>query len=298
MVSQWLKAIRPLNLSIVALYQALLYYKLYTYVEATHLSLAQIVGLIVATLCITAGGYLINDYFDIQADQLNSKQKADLDTNQLRYAYFGTTVFGLAVAIWIAIGLDQLYYIVLYPAAVLLLYVYSAWAKGVALLGNILVAVFCSCSFLIVLLAEQPSLALLKGRDLIAYEQVSHLFLALSIFAGILTLIREIVKDVEDIVGDKAVGLRTFPIVVGLLRTKKMLYFYWMLLLLLSVGWTVYCSGQYAMLGWWFFVGVIGIGELVLGYSIWQAAFLTDYTQLSKQIKGLMLLSVVYLVLC
>jgi 4-hydroxybenzoate polyprenyltransferase len=55
------------------------------------------------------------------------------------------------------------------------------------------------------------------------FQERVYLVLCYAIFAAFITLIREIIKDMEDIKGDEKFGCRTLPIVIGTLKTKKVI---------------------------------------------------------------------------
>jgi len=161
MVAQFFKAIRPINLAIVGGYQYIIYYKyILSIVENPRLSPLHFLGFVVTTLLVTAGGYLINDYYDHEGDLINKTNWHKLNKSTLWNAYIVVTLLGFIIALWIAYQIRHLSYAGIYAFAVALLYVYSAWAKRQALIGNIIVAAFSGLSILVLLLTEWPALTI------------------------------------------------------------------------------------------------------------------------------------------
>ena len=100
------------------------------------------------TIILAAGGYVINDYYDIKADSIN---KPDLiiagrlwSLSKVKWVYFVLTGLGLILSIWLSLKLNLLEYLFIYPLAVLGLWFYSYRMKCMAIIGNIWVAVFCA----------------------------------------------------------------------------------------------------------------------------------------------------------
>ena len=153
---------------------------------------------VIATLAATAGGNAINDYFDREIDAINQPGRpiprgaiSARGALGVAVACFGIATIAALTLPLVAIGIAVV--------NLLALVAYTEWFKGRPLLGNILVAYLTGSAFLF------------GGAALGAPLGAGVLFL----LAAVATLTREIVKDVEDIAGDRQEGLRTFPIVVG-----------------------------------------------------------------------------------
>jgi 4-hydroxybenzoate polyprenyltransferase len=159
---------------------------------------------VVATACITAGGYIINDYFDVQIDSIN-RPAAQLVGRRVprRRALL---LHGLLRALGVLLGLLASYKVgVLELIAANLLYLYSAKLKRSAGWGNALVAFLTAAGLLV------PWLLFGHARPVLW---------AYFVFCFLISFLREIVKDAEDMRGDAAYGCRTLPIVFGLPTTR------------------------------------------------------------------------------
>jgi 4-hydroxybenzoate polyprenyltransferase len=193
---------------------------------ALKFSLFNFILLVAATVFITAGGYVINDYFDIQTDLIN-KGKVIVGTRiQRRQAMMLHNIFNIAgVAIGFYISWKSGYFLmgVMFLIVSGLLYFYSASYKRQFLIGNIIVAVLTAMVPLLVGFYEWPALFRYYTVNATAVPDLSFLFYwigGFALFAFLTTLTREIIKDIEDFEGDIAYGRNTVPVVTGVLTAK------------------------------------------------------------------------------
>lgn len=298
MVGDLIKAIRPLNLLIVAILQLLLYYNiLLPHLDHPRLTLYTFGGFVLSTLLLTASGYLINDYYDHIGDQINKQGWHRLTRSQLIVTYSIVSLLGVAISLAVAYSIGQLSYVSIYVLASILLYSYSAWGKRQPLIGNVMVAVFCGLSITILLLTERPALLSLMDTTPTLYHQIVHLVIGLSVFAFMITLVREMVKDVQDIEGDRAQGYTTLPIIIGIPRTKVMITWYLGVTLALAIWWIIsQWQSQSLPANIYFVFGVIG-SLIIAIYRSSQLDGIDTYAGLSKLCKGVMLLGIIYVLL-
>ena len=183
--------------------------------------------LIIATTCIAAGGYVINDYFDVKIDRINrpddlvvTRHISRESAMHLFMALSGIgIVTGLAAAWW-AHSWTLLMIFVVIPG---LLWFYSASYKRQLIVGNIVVAFVSALVPLLIAIANADYLNHLYGNTLAYTPIVGQLYVWLggfAIFAFLMTFTREIVKDIEDIAGDREMECRTIPIVWGITTSK------------------------------------------------------------------------------
>ncbi|WP_439881194.1 geranylgeranylglycerol-phosphate geranylgeranyltransferase [Pontibacter sp. MBLB2868] len=161
-----------------------------------------------ATVCIAAAGYIINDYYDVKIDAINRPDRIlvgrAIRRRRAMFAHIILSFIGVAIGLYLTIpvGLINL-------GAVLLLWGYSARLKKMMLIGNVVVALL-SASMLLVVAVYADTL--------------NKITLGYALFAFLISLIREIIKDMEDVKGDASFDCRTLPIVAGLRNTKLVLY--------------------------------------------------------------------------
>lgn len=161
-----------------------------------------------ATVFIAAAGYIINDYYDIKIDLINKPERVVIGkTITRRYAILFHTVIsvtGVVLGFLINWKIGVINFV-----SAFLLWLYSNNLKRQPLIGNVLVSLLTALSvFVLVFL----------------YEQFHVLVFVYALFAFFMTLIREVVKDMEDVKGDNTFGCKTLPIVWGIRRTKVLLY--------------------------------------------------------------------------
>ena len=201
---------RPINLLLIAFAQGMTAYFLIG-TDRTGLPVLQdyrLYLLVLATVLITAAGYMINDYYDVKIDLINRPRQVVVGKGiKRRVILVLHSVFNFA-----AIGLGYLVApriaTVIFFAG-LLLWLYCNWLKRKPLIGNIAVAFLTSLSIYLV------------GY----YYQKNELFVfTFALFAFFLNLIRELLKDIEDRKGDHLHGSKTLPIVLGFRKTKQVIY--------------------------------------------------------------------------
>lgn len=186
-----------------------------------------LVLLIMSTICIAAGGYVINDYFDVKIDRINRPDDMVVTRvisreGAMRWFYFLTAVgitAGLATAWW-AHSWNLLFIYVVIPG---LLWFYSASYKRMLLVGNLIVAFISALVPLIVAIIHADYLQHLYGDSLAYTPIIGQLYIWLggfALFSFLLTWAREVVKDMEDIEGDREMECRTMPIVWGETASK------------------------------------------------------------------------------
>jgi 4-hydroxybenzoate polyprenyltransferase len=300
------RLIRLPNLLIVALVQSLLYFRLLLPAFEQHgvaprLNTLEFLFLVLATLCTTACGYIINDLYDYEMDLLNRKvkvivnEKISAQTCIWIYALWG--YIGFLLSLYLAFRIGQVYMMGLYILSFVLLFLYTKILKKRPLLGNMLVALFCAGVAGLVWLAELPGWWALKNaapQTAQALQSIINWYCAFAFFS---TMFREIVKDLEDKPGDAAAGCRTFPIAAGDAAAKYLAMAMAGLLLLLLGGLYIY---QVPGFGSRFYLGALlgVVGPLVYAiYLLQKAQTPSDYHRISTLAKLVMLAGVLLLLL-
>ncbi len=223
------RLIRLPNLIIVAVTQGLIYYQLLQqtfrkYSLNGSFNSLEFVLFVVASILITASGYIINDIYDIETDRINKPDKriiqVHLSESNGWKIYFSMILTGALISLYLAVQRYDLLYWFIYPIAVFLLYSYSRWFKGIPYFGNLLVSLFCAAVPGIFFLSEASILKELKIKDLSSFLSLHRLLLSYVIFAFLTNLYREIVKDLQDESGDKLANINTAAVYFGKKNTK------------------------------------------------------------------------------
>jgi 4-hydroxybenzoate polyprenyltransferase len=249
--------------------------------------------LILSTILIAAAGYMINDYFDVRIDAVNKPDKLILSKVISRKAMISWHVILNALALLLVIKLalnNQLRLLAIQLFCITALVVYSMSFKRKLFIGNILVGLLIGFSVLLVGIYESEFKVLLVDNS---YSKLIWLY---TIFAFLITLIREIIKDAEDMKGDLKEGCRTIPIVYGLASTKKIIYVIYFFLLGFVFAFISKLFATNAVLCIYFMVGVI-LPSLYLLYKVKLAKKTTDFAKLSSWVKWLTLSGILSMIL-
>jgi 4-hydroxybenzoate polyprenyltransferase len=223
------RLIRLPNLLIIVLTQSLIRWALMDpLLRAKGLSLQMsnslFLALVLATVLLSAGGYVINDYFDRKIDTVNDPEDVIVGHSiSLRHSmalHLVLTSLGILLGFYMAYRVQSLYLGVLFLLGAGILWFYSTTYKRQLLIGNLIVALMTAVVPMVVLLFELPLLFTNYGNTMMTGGfSLSYLVMWVGCFAGfafLLTLAREIIKDAEDIEGDISYGRRTLPAVAGM----------------------------------------------------------------------------------
>lgn len=230
---KYLKLIRIQNLAMIAFMQILFrftFMKTATYTELTPtynflaLSQVQFFLLVLATVCIAAAGYVINDILDQETDAIAKKRIVGVSISESTayYLYVALNIIGVGIGFYLSNAINKPSFSSLFIVTAALLYVYSTSLKQIAVVGNIIVALITSFSIIIIGIFDLIPFIYEDNR-----EQMANVFSVLTdyaIFAFMINFLRELVKDVEDTDADYASGIATLPVLIGKNRTMKIIF--------------------------------------------------------------------------
>lgn len=228
--------------------------------------------LVASTVMIAAAGYIINDYYDVKIDYINKPDRVVIGkTITRRYAILFHVLLSL---MGISLGLAINWKIGLVNAfSVFLLWLYSNLLKRLPFVGNLAVAVLTGLSIMVV--------------DFL-YQVFNPLIFIYALFAFFMTLIREIIKDMEDLKGDDTFGCKTLPIVLGIRQTKMIIYG----ILVVFAATVVVSNHFYSALPFDYYVLLLFVPLTFLLYRLIRADMKRDYRVLSNLCKVIMLLGI------
>jgi 4-hydroxybenzoate polyprenyltransferase len=259
----------------------------------------EFIFLSVASVLIAAAGYIINDYFDINIDQVNKPAGNVVDKIvSRRWAmawHFVLSGVGILLSFYVA-WQTRLWYILFGNIlCVALLFGYSVSLKRKLLWGNILISLLIAWVILVLSLSE----LLLRSGDAAVTEarnKILRIGFLYSAFAFISSLIREAIKDIEDMRGDAKYGCRTMPIVWGVNATKIYVAVWLIVIIALLVILQVYV----ARFEWWwamaYSIVFIISPFMVIFFRLYKAQTQKDYHQLSNWTKLVMLSGILSMV--
>lgn len=257
-----------------------------------------------ATILIAAGGYVINDYFDIKIDRINRPDQLIVTQyiskeNAMRLS-IGLSGVGMVCGLVAAWLLRSSTIAILFAIIPGLLWFYSSSYKRLLIIGNVTIALLSALSPMMVAIANVAQLQL-KYSTILPYTTLEHDIYAwvggFSLFAFLLTWIREIVKDLQDQMGDRELECHSMPIVWGNIVTKivvtalivlttVLIGWFWYSLLPFDHSWQSF-STRYIVLA----IIIPLWGALWL---LWAAKIPSDYRTCQQVLKLTMFLGMLY----
>ncbi len=306
-MSSYLKLVRWKNLLFIILIQwlmqhAVVYPLLQTFGFETGLHESLYLLLILATILITSGGYVINDYFDIKTDRINKPGKViageAITLRKTMIFYQALTAAGSVTGIILAFLSESFTLGFIFIITPGLLWFYSASYKRQFVIGNLIVSLSSALSILIVGILAVALLKTEYNSELLQQTPVPSAIYGwtggFSAFAFLLTWIREIIKDMEDVEGDRETECRTMPVKWGIKKTKHFLY----ALIALTIGALFYMNHHFidfeGNLTLRYLLYGIAAPMLILIYLIFKATGSEDFRQASTLTKVIMLIGVLY----
>lgn len=254
--------------------------------------------LVIATLFITAGGYVINDYFDIKTDLINRGEVivgTKIPRRQAMKWHNILNIAGVVAGFYISWKAGYFWMGILFLIVSGLLYFYSASYKRQFLIGNIVVALLTAMVPMLVVFYEWPALYRFYTVNAVTPPQLGLVFYwvgGFALFAFLTTLTREIIKDIEDFEGDMAYGRNTVPVVTGILTSKIIsIIFILITVALLYIVWYFFLNDKITL------VYISCTVVLPLLYVIYQLIISSDKRQLhsaSRLMKIIQIAGVLY----
>ena len=325
--------IRIKNLAIIVLTQYLIKYSLINYfVNDFRLTDSNFALLVFATVLITAAGYIINDISDIDTDKINKNTNIIIDkyisTKEATWWYFSFNIIGLVIGVYLAFIIGSPILSIIFLYSIYSLWIYSKKFKKSLLIGNLQVAFLTSLSILNVVIFDvtREFFTLLMNFGWIIYSHlgpdkwghyireeyinpinspiVLYIIIFYAGFSFLTTLIREIIKDIEDYTGDLSVNAKTFVITYGI-RTAKQLVILFIVIIFTFIAYIQYF--QYSLLSSEFeynisiwgtnniaiiYIIFIQILFIYLSFKIYNATQKKDFYYISQLCKIIMIFGV------
>lgn len=290
----FLKLIRYQNLLLLAFMQLIFRYGFFK-IQNIPLALAdwQYGLLVLSTVLIAAGGYVINNIFDQNTDSINKPNnvivgKTVSETNAYNL-YIGLTVIGVFIGFYLSNVIEKPGFASIFILIAATLYLYATSLKQIMIIGNIIVALLLSFSVVIIGIFDLfPTIH--EGNQ----QQMGVVFSILldyALFTFFLNFIRELVKDIEDVDGDYNQGMNTLPIAIGKSRTAKLVF----ALSFIPILFMLYYINRY-LLGLLFtttYLLLFVVGPLFyFTIKIWTAKSKKEFRALSLLLKWVLLFGI------
>lgn len=306
-----LRLIRFQNLVIIALTMVLMRYGIIQPIFVAYGLSLELSGLyfslvVIAVMLIAAGGYIINDYFDVEVDQLNKPDKVLVGTRftakRVFVTYLILNAVALSVSVFLLLKTGFLALFLIFPAAIGALWFYSTTYKKQILIGNLIVALLSGVVALLPALYEIPLVNVKYHEYLVAMGIDLQIIMAwtgtFALFAFLLTLAREIIKDAEDVNGDSAYR-NSIPLALGDIMTKMIVNFLILIVIFLItyLFWKylrVTNAGGFDYVTLFYFLAFIILPLIITAGIVFKTRDKKGYHKASSIIKLVMLAGVCY----
>jgi len=246
----FLRLIRPVNLLIIAvtMYSVGGYLDI-VYADFNHGTMLiqsfNFFLLVISTVFIAAAGNIINDYFDVRADRVNRPERTVITKHiKRRWAivfHWILNFVAFGIAIHLGLVLETFWYVFIHLLSINLLWFYSMQLKRTLVIGNVVIALLTALVPILVGIYYQDYFKEVMIESAYPFHLNSYVFfpvylgVGLGVFAFVLNLTREIVKDMEDIKGDLVIKARTIPIVYGLRKSRSIVVFFMLITIALTI---------------------------------------------------------------
>ena len=290
----------------IALIQVLIKYTLINvYLDNFTLNNIRFSFYLIALILIVAAGYIINDIYDIQTDKINKKENQiignSISSKSAINYYYLLNFIGVLFGFYIALSIEKTAFGFMFIFFAFSLWRYSKQHKTSFATGNFQVAFLIALSIINLILFDLVPIGLNNENGSL---MISKIIMFYAGFSFITTLIREIIKDLEDIEGDKKISADTLAIKFGI---KKTIYILLILNSIPLLAITYFQYYQYSVLNSTFSIELsywgankiavvytLTIQLLIVfqGYRIYQSKTKKDFHFLSTLTKIIMLIGI------
>lgn len=253
--------------------------------------------LVLSTVLLAAGGYVINNILDQETDSINKPNNVivgnSISETKAYNIYVTLNCVGVGIGFYLSNVIEKPGFASVFILIAASLYFYATSLKQMVLIGNVIVASLLAFSVIIIGIFDLYP-ATQEGNQ----QQMALIFsiiLDYALFTFILNFIREIVKDLEDVNGDYNQGMNTLPIAIGINRTSKIVFalsFIPILAILFYINNYLF-QLQFATL--YLMLSVVG-PLLYFTFKIWNAKTKNDFHKLSLLLKWILLFGIVSVV--
>jgi len=286
---------RPVNLAIIGIIQIIVQYNVIRgHVPASVILFEhwQFAFIAIITICGGAAGYVVNDIYDVNIDAHNKPGKNVIRHISKRTGwmlYAAIALSGLVLTILLG-DPYRIPGIGVYVGATIMLWAYSAYFKKQPLIGNIIVSFFAALVVYVIWLGQSINIPV--GAD-VSFPY--HIVLMYTGFAFFTTILREIVKDAEDLSGDTLHGARTLPAVIGI-NSSKYICIAIIVLLATCIGcWLILMLGSISHLASWYMIITVVLPLVVVIWFIGRAKEASEWHFISQFIKVVILAGTLFL---
>ena len=290
--------IRYKNLLMVLLTMILTKYALInSFISNPSLTSIDFIILSLSILFITAGGYIINDLYDIEADTINKPLKVyiskSISKKNAWVIYILSSTLGVILGIYLSVIKNSDFLSFYFIGTTLLLFLYSVLLKKQVFIGNLCISLLVALPIYLLYKFDSNSKTI---SNILQYFFLSIAVFYYMFFAFLTTMIREIIKDIEDINGDYTVKLKTLPILIGKTRARNISIFLSVVLLLFLflVSSNYFISKKYFLGTIMLMISIIVVHFI---FKSWNASTKKQFHYLSNLMKLIMFTGILSMIL-
>ncbi|MRG44386.1 hypothetical protein GFS24_04635 [Chitinophaga sp. SYP-B3965] len=287
-ISLFLKLVRWPNLLFILLTQFLFQYcvinpLMLRYSIGPLVELRNFLMIATAYQLIAAAGYIINDYFDVPIDLVNKPHKVFITQGISKRTALALYIAMNVTAILLSISLSNPLPLICVIISIVLLFMYSAFLKKSFLTGNVLVSGITASAVLVLFMMVEQRFRYLQMATLLYTG-----------FAFLLSFAREVIKDLEDIGGDRLHGGQTMAIVLSdaVVRYIVVLNLFCMIILLGVIQPYLWGGNLWTRVLSVYIILLVMIPLIRIILKVFKAKACADYNRLSGSIKIVMLMGI------
>lgn len=300
----FIRLIRPINLAIIALTMYGVWFYAQSFSKELIFHQLDFALLVLSTMIIAAGGNIINDYFDVRADRINKPDRLIISKHiKRRWAivlHWICNLSAFTIAGYLSIKYHTIWFVVIHVTSITFLWWYSVKLKKIPLIGNLVVSLLSVLVIYLTILFIDTVNYTNEFQVLLdnSYDPLFHIRIKWIIFifmgmAFVQNLAREIVKDIEDVEGDKVIGARTIPMILG---NRKTLILIGVFLSLFPLGFFIGINMYYPSFDWKL-SAVISVAAIINGINFLLCLLNTSFSvkAVKTLLKVSMLVGLIYL---
>lgn len=257
--------------------------------------------LMISSVFIAAAGYIINDYFDLNIDLVNKPDKMVVDkVINRRWVLVWHWILSF-IGIGLGFFIDRMTGVMLLGfanmACVMLLFIYSISLKKKLLSGNVLISLLTAWVILVITWCESRYfLNAIRQYETVDVGKLTRLTFLYAGFAFVISLVREVIKDMQDIEGDRRYSCKTMPIVWGL-NVSKVFVAVWLFVLIASLAIVQFYVLQFK---WWisavYTIVFVILPLLIVLKKLMKAQNSDDFKKLSDLVKLAMFTGIISMI--
>lgn len=314
----FLRLIRAGNLFMIGLTQYLI--KIFIldirYIDETVLSNTLFFFLVLSTIMIAAGGYIINDIYDINTDLINKKERVIIgryiSEHTAFFWYYALNLISIILGGIICYKIGKISFFIIFIYCIAGLWIYAKNMKKMFIVDNLHISFLTALSIINIALFD---LLGVLGKNKITHSHITDyalftIIMYYALFAFLISLVREIIKDIEDIEGDRVINAKTAIIFLGLRNVKIILILICTLIMSL-IAYFQYIQYSFSLSTFEdksgeiikfippgtdkfsiIYVGIIQIMILLLIFNIFKAKRKKEFSKLSFLTKVIMFLGI------